>query len=93
MTINQIALISENELDVITANSTIESNAGIPTQDGKTTKWCVPKKANGQIFWYIIKPSENGFNGISQETMVNGLVNVTEQPFDKSWNATISESK
>ena len=90
MLTNSTALISETQLDVVLANAQIMQNAGIPTEDGKTTNWCEVKQAYQQSFFYIIKPEIDGWNGISQETMMQDVVGVTEEFFNTDWNLPIS---
>lgn len=95
MITNQTALISENEQDVIDANLQIMSNSGIPTENGKTTNWCDVKQAYEQSFYYIIKPPIDGWTpddgeNVSQETMMQGVTNVTEELFNTDWNPPLS---
>ena len=78
-------LASLNQADVIEADLQIQQNAGIPTPDGKTTNWDIPKKAFNHNFWFIVMPPENGWNGISQEQMMQNVVNVTQEMCDASW--------
>lgn len=88
MTVDDVvtyALTSPNESDVIDANARIEQNAGIPTPDGRTPHWCDIRKALGHDFYFIYKPKADGWNGHTQEEMMQGVVNVDTQVFDPSW--------
>jgi hypothetical protein len=77
-----ICLIGSYE-DVVAANQKIELNSGIPNED--TACWDVPKEAYNQNFWFIEKPLVTGWNDLTQEQMMQDVVNVTEVEFDSSW--------
>lgn len=78
-------LTSTNQADIIAANAQIEINSGIPTPDGKTTKWSTPKKAYQQDFWFIKMPPPEGWNGISQKEMMQNVVDVVQIAFNSNW--------
>lgn len=81
------ALVSVNESDVVAANHQIEVNSGIPTPDGKTLRWDIPRKPiTGDNFWFIAMPPPKGWNQYTQEQMMNGVVNVTQQQYNPSWD-------
>lgn len=72
------------EQDVIAANAKIEQNAGIPYPG--TDRWDTPKQAYQQEFWFIYMPNpETIFNGYTGAEMMNGVVNVSQEPFDPNW--------
>lgn len=81
------ALVSVNESDVVTANSQIQTNVGIPTVDGKTVRWDTPRKpVTGDNFWFIAMPSPEGWNQYTQEQMMQNVVNVTQEVYNSSWD-------
>jgi hypothetical protein len=81
------ALTSVNQADVVAANAQIQSNSGIPTPDGKTVRWDIPRKPlTGDNFWFIAMPPAKGWNQYTQEQMMQGVVNVTQTPYQPSWD-------
>jgi len=82
-TIIKYGLVSNVEENVIAANSQIELNSGIPCKD--TPRWDIPKLSNDETFYWIWSPDAEGWNNIPKSQMMEGVVNVDEKLYDKSW--------
>lgn len=78
-------LVALDQADVAAANAQIESNSGIPTPDGKTLYWDVPKQAYQQNFWFIIAPPVQGWNGYTQSQMMDKVGNVGLEMSEPNW--------
>jgi len=78
-----------SQSDVIVANTQINTNCGFPRNG--TTTWDTPVAAfQPNSFWYILMPPPSGYifpdgTTIPQSTMINGVVNVTQQQSNSSW--------
>lgn len=80
----QLYLVGTYE-EVQAANAQIESNANIPNEE--TQHWDIPNKAYEQDLWFICKPSEDGWNGFSQEDMMRNVIDVKEMEYQPEWLA------
>ena len=76
------------EDQVTIANNQINTNCGFPNNDAQN--WDTPTPAyTPNTFWFIRKPPPGGLvyadRTYTQEEMINGVVNVIEQPYSPSW--------
>lgn len=73
--------------EITDALDRINSNCSFPNEDCQT--WDIPTQAYLQNFWFFKKPPVSGYRQkdrfFSQQTMIEGVTNVTEQPFQDSW--------
>jgi hypothetical protein len=65
------------------ANNQIEKNSNIPNDFAQN--WDIPQETVNHNFWFICQPPIDGWNGLTQETMIRNIENVQLQEADQSW--------